>query len=92
MSNQLQSTAIIRQRGQLTIPERIRSAREWVDKDSVVTISSFHPDEIVIKPHTLKSREYDWDKMWEAIKKSRAIKGKNKTSSSEFIAGDRLSH
>ena len=86
---QLQTTAIIRQRGQLTLPEIIRASRKWADTDSVVTITSDSPDVITIKPHSPK-KEVDWDKIWDAIKRARAIRGKNKISSTEFIAQDRL--
>lgn len=89
---QIQTTAIIRKRGQLTIPDSIRKVRQWASKDSVVLVSTDNPDEIVIRPHVSVTKKYDWDKIWAAIKKSRSIKGKNKISSSEFIAQDRLSH
>ncbi len=81
--------SIIRNRGQLTIPDSIRVLRNWVSPNSVVTISSERPDEIVIRPH---KKEYDWDKMWKQMKRVRSFKGKNKTSLSEFIAKDRETH
>lgn len=84
------TVSIVRDRGQLTIPDSIRVLREWVSPQSVVTISSERPDEIVIRPH---KKEYDWDKIWEGIRKSRAIKGNGKTTSAvEFLEKDRRSH
>jgi len=80
--------SIIRSRGQLTIPDSIRALREWSSPNCVVTISSNHPDEIVIRPH---KKEYDWDKMWKLINKSRSFKGKD-GNLSQFIAEDRYSH
>lgn len=80
--------SIIRSRGQLTIPDSIRALRSWANVNSVVTITSNQPDEIVIKPH----KKYDGDKIWELIKRSRAIKGKSKGSAVQFIEKDRQSH
>ncbi len=86
----MKTVSIIRDRGQLTIPDSIRALREWTSPNSVVTITSERPDEITIRPH---KKEYDWDKMWEGIRKSRALKGKGKTTSAaEFLEKDRKSH
>ena len=89
MTRQLQATTIVRQRGQLTIPEPIRRLRKWITPQSAVTISSPKPDEIVIHPATLNPKEYDWDRIWKNIELARSFKGKNKTSLSKFIAKDR---
>ena len=85
----MQAVSIIRDRGQLTIPDAIRKLAPWVNPMSAVTISVMKSDEIVIKPH---KREYDWDKIWEMVKRSRAIKGKGSGSALQFIAKDRRSH
>ena len=85
----MQTVSIIRQRGQLTIPESIRSIVGWVSPLSAVSISLTKPDEIVIRPH----KQYlDWDKIWNNIKMARAIKGKGKQSAAEFLEHDRNSH
>ncbi len=81
--------SIIRERGQLTIPDDIRRMVNWVTPMSAVFISVVKPDEIVIKPH---QAQVDWDKIWELIRKSRAIKGKGKGSAVEFLQKDRSSH
>jgi AbrB family looped-hinge helix DNA binding protein len=82
-------TSIIRDRGQLTIPDKIRESLDWASPNSVVTIISDKADEIVIKPH---QKKIDWDKIWEGIKASRAIKGKGRGSAAEFLEKDRRSH
>lgn len=84
-------TVIIRERGQLTIPDSIRRVVNWVTPQSAVSISVTKPDEIVIKPH---KKEYDWDKIWLLVKACRAIKGrsKRKESTVEFLEKDRHSH
>jgi bifunctional DNA-binding transcriptional regulator/antitoxin component of YhaV-PrlF toxin-antitoxin module len=84
------TVSVIRDRGQLTIPDSIRAQRTWASPNSVVTISSNHPDEITIRPH--KKQQYDWDKIWEAIRKARAIKGRGRGSLSKFIIEDRHRH
>lgn len=82
--------SIIRSRGQLTIPDSIRAIREWSSPNSVVTLTSDRPDEIVIRPH---KKEYDWDKIWEGIRIARSIKGKGKTTpAADFLEKDRGSH
>lgn len=86
----MKTVSIIRDRGQLTIPDSVRRLVSWVSPLSPVSITVVKPDEIVISPH---KNEYDWDKMWEGIRKARAIKGKGKTISAvEFLQKDRRSH
>lgn len=87
----IQAVGIIRNRGQLTIPDKIRETFDWLTPSSVVTITSQKPDEIIIRPVSV-NKKIDWDKIWEGIKKSRAIKGKGKGSLSKFIAEDRYHH
>lgn len=53
---------------------------------SAVSISVVKPDEIIITP---VKKQYDWDKIWEGVRKARAIKGRGKGSLSKFIAEDR---
>ncbi len=85
----MKTVGIIRDRGQLTIPDSIRKLVNWANPQSAVTISVVKSDEIVIKPH---QKQVDWDKIWEGIKKSRAIKGKNAVSAVEILQKDRNSH
>lgn len=85
----MKTISIVRERGQLTIPDSVRRLVNWVSPLSAVSISVVKPDEIVLKPH---QNHVDWDKIWESIKKSRAIHGKGKISGSAFLAKDRQSH
>ena len=85
----MKTVSIIRERGQLTIPDSIRQLISWVSPMSAVTISVVKPDEIVITPHKV---QINWDEIWEGIKKSRAIHGKGNMSASEFLVKDRLAH
>ncbi len=81
--------SIIRDRGQLTIPDSIRKMVGWITPMSAVSISVVKADEIIIKPHV---QRVDWDKIWKGIKKARSIHGKGKGSALKFIQQDRLSH
>ncbi|OGK31087.1 hypothetical protein A3F29_03745 [Candidatus Roizmanbacteria bacterium RIFCSPHIGHO2_12_FULL_33_9] len=83
----IQGTAIIRNRGQLTIPEKVREALDWAKPSAVVSITT-SKDEIIIKPYAEK---VDWDQIEKDIRKLRAYKGVQ-GSMSEFIAEDRYRH
>ena len=85
----MQAVSIIRDRGQLTIPGSIRRTVSWATPMSAVSISVIKPNEIVIKPH---ARQVDWDQIWENIRKARAIPGKGKINTADFLAADRRSH
>ena len=85
----MKTVSIVRNRGQLTIPDSIRKVVTWINPMSAVTISLIKPDEITIKPH---QTQVDWDYIWENIRKSRAILSKNKISTVEFLEQDRTSH
>lgn len=82
----MKAVSIIRDRGQLTIPDSIRKIVSWITPMSAVTISVTKPDEIVIKPHNV---QVDWDGLWAQIKKVRAFKGNGQGNLSAFIAKDR---
>ncbi len=84
----MKTVSIIRDRGQLTIPDSIRRIIPWVSPMSAVSISVIQPNEIVIRPHHFQ-RDIDWDKLWAQIKKVRAFKGSGRGNLSAFIAEDR---
>lgn len=86
------ATAIIRDRGQLTIPDSIREKFPWVNPHAVVLVDGRGNDEIVIRPYTSLHKEVDWDKLWKEIKRVRAFKGKGRGNLSRFIASDRGRH
>ena len=85
-----QATVIIRERGQLTIPDSIRTTLNWTTPTSVVTISTEKPDEIVIRPHGIR-QQIDWDELWNKIELSRSFRGK-RGNLSAFISEDRRRH
>jgi bifunctional DNA-binding transcriptional regulator/antitoxin component of YhaV-PrlF toxin-antitoxin module len=84
----LQITSIIRERGQLTIPETIRRVAAWASPLSVVTVSVENPNEITIKPGT--QEKVDWGSIWNGIRLARSFRGKDETKSArELINEDR---
>lgn len=85
---QLQTTAIVRDRFQLTIPDLVRVGADWVTPGSVVTVAQVKTDEIVIRPHTV-SKKINWNKLWKNIELARSHKGMYLGSLSEFIVADR---
>lgn len=92
MTQQMQATAIVRQRGQLTIPDFIREITAWIVPGSVVSISRNMAEEIVIKPYVHSKRGINWDKLWRDLERVSSYKSKYKGSLSEFIINDRQNH
>lgn len=85
-----QGTAIIRDRGQLTIPEKIRGLLKWPTSNSVVSIAITTNSEILIKPYPT-DKIVDWTSLWKEIKRVRSFKGK-RGNLSKFVALDRTKH
>ncbi len=83
----MKNVIIIRDRGQITIPDSIRKVVSWVSPMSAVSITIRKPDEILIQPH---QKYVDWDKIWKGIHTARSFKGKNETKSAlDIINEDR---
>lgn len=86
----IQTTAIIRSRGQLTIPESIRKSFSWLVSESVVKIIFRSSHEMLIIPYS--SHEHvNWQELWDGIKKIRSFKGV-RGNLTKFIIDDRDSH
>lgn len=83
----MHTTAIIRDRGQLTIPDKIRSLYPWMRSSQPVNVIAYE-DRVEIVPHK-KEKKVDWKAIWDGIKQSRSYKGKNKISLSDFVIQDR---
>lgn len=86
----IQGTAVIRDRGQLTIPEKIRGFLEWSSPNSVVSLTSVSKDELIIRPFEGR-KKIDWSAIWMNIDLSRSYVGKQKNLSN-FITSDRENH
>ena len=61
----MQVTVLLRNRGQLTIPDSIRKVVGWAETMSAVTIMVNRQDEIVIRP---KTKAVDEEELWKRIK------------------------
>jgi bifunctional DNA-binding transcriptional regulator/antitoxin component of YhaV-PrlF toxin-antitoxin module len=84
----MKTVGIIRERGQLTIPDPIRKVASWTANMSVVSISLEKSDQILITPH-FTSKETEWERIMELVRKAREIKGKGRESGFEFIERNR---
>ncbi|KKR32649.1 MAG: hypothetical protein UT63_C0036G0008 [Candidatus Gottesmanbacteria bacterium GW2011_GWC2_39_8] len=86
-------TAIIRNRGQLTIPDPLRQNVSWLEPNSVVSITTLPLGGIVIKPyvHDMDKKATNWTKVWNDIKIARSFRGK-KGNLSAFTVNDREEH
>lgn len=93
MNGNLQTTATIRQRGQLTIPDEIRTSLVWLKPNAIIRIETRQEKEVVLKPYLTKldSQKELWQKAWEATQIARSFKGK-RGNLSKFIAEDREKH
>lgn len=87
---QRQTTLIIRDRWQITIPDEIRKFLDWAKPRAVVSISVSASKELIIKPYT-QGRKLDWKKIRDGIELARSIKGKQ-GNLSKFIIEDRERH
>lgn len=91
---QIQTTATIRDRWQITIPDEMRRIADWAKPGSVVSVGVTAKNELVIKPLELtQKKDVNWDEVWRAIHESRIISAKGKKMSlSQFIIKDREMH
>jgi len=89
MSN-IQGTAIIRNRGQITIPEKIRRTLKWPTANSVVSLVTTIQNEIIIKPYD-NEKKVNWSQIWNNIELSRSYQGKQ-GNLSKFVSSDRKNH
>ncbi len=85
-----QGTAIIRNRGQLTIPEKIRGILKWPVSNSVVSITITTNSEILIKPYG-SDKKTNWIAVWKEINRVRSFKG-GRGNLANFISIDRQNH
>lgn len=90
--NLIQSQAIIRQRGQLTIPDELREKIRWLSEGSAIKIFASSEDEVKIVPYQKEGRGViDWKRIWDKISLVRTFRGE-KGNLSRFIVQDRHSH
>lgn len=83
-------TAVIRQRGQLTVPDQIRDLLTWLETGSVVGID-IDQEEIRITPHAQSKKIIDWDGFLSKIQLARSFRGK-RGNLSAVVVEDRANH
>lgn len=90
MNNTYISTATIRQRGQLTIPDEIRSQLSWIDVNEAVRIKTEGDKKIIIEPYE-KDMKINWKKLLAQLTRVANYRGK-RGNLSQFIIEDRELH
>lgn len=83
-------TATIRQRGQLTIPDKVREVLDWLQTGAVVGID-VDKEEVRIKPHFRANKDIDWDEFLAKVQLARSFWGKRGNLSAMIVA-DRENH
>lgn len=85
----MKAVGILRNRGQLTIPDKIRQSVYWLNQNSAIVFTVTNQQKIFIEPHQpLKNLQF----IMSLVKKSRSIHGKSSVSGTEFLQQDRKMH
>ncbi len=84
------TTVTIRDRGQLTIPGRIRSQLSWMHPNQAVRLWTDGMERVVIEPYH-PQKPLDWKKLRAQLARVASYKGK-RGNLSQFIAQDRYRH
>jgi bifunctional DNA-binding transcriptional regulator/antitoxin component of YhaV-PrlF toxin-antitoxin module len=82
----LNSILVIRDRYQITIPDKVRDQLAWVVPSQVVKISTSPSNKIIIEPYE-NMQHADWNMIWRVIHKTK--KDKKTNSLTQFIVNDR---
>lgn len=90
MNTLLVSTATIRQRGQLTIPDKIRALFSWASINAPVRIAATIDEKILIE-EAVKPSVVDWKKLRKQLDRVSLYKG-TRGNLSRFITEDRERH
>ena len=80
-----QTTAIIRDRYQLTIPDQIRKYLTWIATQKVVKVVLLDQEKFLVEPYF--ERKTNWQEVWERLKKVKT-QGRQ-ISLASFIVKDR---
>jgi len=86
----MNATAIIRQRGQLTIPGKIRSDLSWMQTNSTISIRKTVDEKVILEP-LQKTQIINWKSLRSQLKRVSNYKGK-RGNLSQFIIEDRERH
>ena len=85
----LQTTGILRQRGQVTIPDQVREFLEWLVPNTVISFTVSKNKTVTLGPYVKDAAQVvDWKNIWERIEIADSFRGK-KGNLSKFIVEDR---
>lgn len=88
----MMTNVVVRQRGQVTIPDDVRNMVAWLSEGSAVGLEMVEKEMLILRPQAIvTTKGFDWDKILNKINLSRSFKGKNGDLSS-FIIEDRSNH
>lgn len=83
----LRETTIIRQRGQLTIPDSFRDRLSWLRPKNVIFLESHADNRITLAPYR-SDEEVDWAGLKRKLSRVQAFRGRG-GNLSDFIRRDR---
>lgn len=83
----MNTTIILRDRGQLTLPEVIRKTLPWLHRSAAITVSVENSNKLVLTPQQ-SSESIPWEMIWNSIALARSFSGQGKNLS-QTIADDR---
>lgn len=87
METMLRETTVIRQRGQLTIPDSFRDRLSWLRPKNVVSLESHFDNRITLAPYH-SDEEVDWKRWRRKLGRVQAFRGRG-GNLSDFISRDR---
>lgn len=88
----MMTNVVVRQRGQVTIPDDVRNMVAWLSEGSAVGLEMVEKEMLILRPHVLANTKiFDWNKILNKINLSRSFKGRNGDLST-FIIEDRSNH
>lgn len=85
----LQTTGVLRQRGQFTIPDQVREFLEWLVPNAIISITVRKNKTMTLGPYIKDvTSAVDWKNIWERIEIADSFQGKQ-GNLSQFIIDDR---
>lgn len=88
----MMTNVVVRQRGQVTIPDDVRNMVAWLSEGSAVGLEMVEKEMLVLRPHAkINARKFSWEDVSKKINLARSFKGQNGDLSG-FIIEDRNNH
>jgi len=88
----MMTNVVVRQRGQVTIPDDVRNMVAWLSEGSAVGLEMVEKEMLILRPHTKAIvKKFSWNEISKKINLARSFKGQNGNLSG-FIIEDRKNH